>query len=135
MKKVIRTFFFYTIAIYLAGLIIPGFQIVSDWRGLIISGVILALLFLIVDPLFRFLLLPINLLTLGIFSFLSQILTFYVFLIIRPENFAIKAWQFTGWQFNPLGINIGSFTVNPFFTIILTALLISFIVSTLATLI
>jgi uncharacterized membrane protein YvlD (DUF360 family) len=134
MKKILRAFFFYTVAIYIAHLIIPGFQLIGNWQSLIISGLVLALMFLLVQPVLNFLLLPINMFTMGLFSFVSQVLTFYLFLFLRPEYFAIKKWMFEGWQLNSLGIEIGTFTVSPFFTIILTALLISFLVSAMTSL-
>ena len=68
MKKIIRSLVFYTLAIYLVSELIPGFRINTDLRGLIISGLCLALLFNFVNPVLKFLFLPINLITLGLFS-------------------------------------------------------------------
>lgn len=134
MKNLIRTLIFYTAAIYLTSLVIPGFKISADLRGLVISGLVLSLLFTFVNPLLRFLLLPINVLTLGLFSFVSQVLTFWLSLKLLPNFFQIEAWTFSGWSYSPLGIQVGVFTISAFFTIILATFFISFIVSVLTSL-
>ncbi len=131
MKKIIRSLVFYTLAIYLVSELIPGFRINTDLRGLIISGLCLALLFNFVNPVLKFLFLPINLITLGLFSFVSQVLTFYLFLKILPDYFNIRPWDFPGYDLNGLGIHFNPFTVSPFLTIILSTGLISIIVSVL----
>ena len=132
MKKLVRVLIFYTAAIYLTGLLIPGFKVMADLRGLFISGLVLSLFFTFVNPFLKFLLLPINMLTLGIFSFVSQVITFWLFLKLLPNFFHIQAWTFAGWKYSPLGINIGVFTITAFFTIILATFFISFIVSLLS---
>ncbi len=123
---------FYTAAIYIAGKLVPGFKLETDWRGLMVSGLTLAVLFAFVNPFLKFLFLPINVLTMGLFSFVSQILTFYIFLQLFPDNFHIEKWDFSGWDYVPLGLHIGSFNVGPFVTIVLSTFLISFIVMLLS---
>ncbi len=129
MKSVIRSIVFYTAAIYLTGLIIPGFRLVADLRGLLFSGVSLAILFTLVNPFLKFLFLPINVLTLGLFSFVSQVLTFYIFLKFLPQYIHIERWLFTGWEYQPLGISVSSFWVGELLTIFISTFVISFIVS------
>jgi putative membrane protein len=131
MKKLIQSLVFYTLAIYFVGQVVPGFKVSTDLRGLIISGLCLACLFTFVNPLLKFLFLPINVLTLGLFSFVSQIITFYIFLSLFPDNFIIKSWDFNGLQIMGLGLTLKAFTVTPFLTIILSTGLISIIVSLL----
>jgi uncharacterized membrane protein YvlD (DUF360 family) len=135
MKKIIRSWAFYTLAIYLVGQLIPGFQISTNWQGLLISGLCLAMMFHFVNPVLKFLFLPVNLLTLGLFSFVSQVLTFYLFLKLFPSYFAISPWDFPGYTFAGLGLHLNPFTVSPFLTIILATVLISMIISVLFTLV
>jgi putative membrane protein len=130
MKRFIRSIVFYTAAIYIVGLIIPGFKVTSDIRGLILSGLTLSIMFAFVKPILHFLLLPINLLTLGLFSFLSSILTFYLFLFLFPSMVKIQPWVFSGVIF--AGLKIASFTVGRFITVVLSTFLISFIVGTIS---
>lgn len=132
MKRFIRNVVFYTIAIYVVSLIIPGFKLVTDIRGLVLSGLTLSLLFAFVRPILSLLLLPINILTLGLFSFLSQVLTFYLFLFLFPSYVHIQPWQFLGWTFAPIGLNIAPFEVGQFVTVVISTFLTSLIVATLS---
>lgn len=131
MKNLIRAIVFYTAAIYLTGLIIPGFRIVADLRGLVLSGLILSILFTFVNPFLKFLFLPINVITLGLFSFVSQVLTFYIFLKFLPQYVRIEPWLFAGANYPALGISVSSFWVGDFLTIVISTFVISLIVSVL----
>lgn len=131
MKSLFRTWIFYTLAIYLVGEFIPGFLISADLRGLLLSGLCLALMYNFVNPVLKFLFLPINMLTLGLFSFVSQVITFYLFLQLWPDYFSIQSWKFSEYTLTGLGIKINAFTVTPLLTIILSTGLISIIVAVL----
>jgi putative membrane protein len=128
MKRLIRAVIFYTLALYLTSLIIPGFRLLSDWRGLILAGVTLAIFTALVRPIFSLLILPFNVLTFGIFSFVAQILTFCLYLWLFPNWFRIASWNFAGFTYSPLAISISSFHVNEFFTVLLATFFISFLV-------
>lgn len=128
MKRLIRAVVFYTIGLYLTSLIIPGFQILSDWRGLILAGITLAIFIALVRPIFSLLLLPFNVLTFGLFSFVSTILTFCLYLWLFPSWFHVNAWKFMGFTYSPLAISINPFHVNEFFTVLFATFFISFLV-------
>ncbi|MFA6005155.1 MAG: phage holin family protein [Patescibacteria group bacterium] len=130
MKRFIRSVVFYAVAIYLVGLVIPGFKVVTDVRGLILSGLTLSILFTFVKPILHFLLLPINVLTLGLFSFLSSILTFYLFLYLFPSFVKIEPWVFQGIVL--AGLKIGTIAIGRFVTVVMSTALISFIVGTIS---
>lgn len=131
MKKIIRMWVFYTLALYLVGHLIPGFKMLTDIRGLLISGLALTFLYAMVYPLLKFLFLPLNLITLGLFTIVSQVLTFYIFLYLFPDYFKLTPWRFPGWGWAALGLSIKPFTVSTFLTIICSSSLISVIVSLL----
>jgi putative membrane protein len=132
MKKIFRNLIFYTLALYLVSLIIPGFDIKSDWRGLILCGATFALVFSLVNPVLKLLLLPLNVLTLGLFSFLSQVLTVYIYLWFFPEYIKISSWFFKGWTIPIVQMPVPPFTVSEFLTITVSTFIISFVVSTLS---
>jgi len=128
MKRITRTFVFYLIAIYLAEKFIPGLKITTDLRGFLTSVFFLTLFFLVLEPLIRFLLLPVNLLSMGLFSFLSQIITFSIFLKVFPNSFHIVPWHFNGFALSQIGLQIQPFDVAAWLSIILATFFISFIV-------
>jgi len=132
MKKIIRNLVFYTLALYLVSMLIPGFNVKSDLRGLLLCGVTFALVFSLINPILKLLLLPLNLLTLGLFSFLSQVFTVYIYMWIFPEYIKIVAWNFGGWTVPFLGLSIPSGTVSEFLTVTVSTFIISFVVSTLS---
>lgn len=132
MKHLFRRIIFYTVAIYLVGLIIPGFSLTKDLRGLLLCGVTLSIFFSLILPVMQFFLLPLNILTLGLLSFLSQILTFYIYLLIFPGFIKITSWHFAGFTFLPLGLTIGPMEIGSFLTICISTFIISFVFSTLS---
>lgn len=132
MKRFFRGIVFYTLALFLTSLFIPGFKLNTDIRGLLLCGFILALLFMFVDPFLKLLLLPLNIMTMGLISVVTQIITFTLFVWIFPTVVHINNWYFKGLTFNPLGIHLGAFMVNQFVTIIISTFVISFMVTLLS---
>lgn len=132
MKRLFRGIFFYTLALFLASLIIPGFKLSTDIRGLLLCGFVLAFLFMFIDPFFKLLLLPLNIMTMGLMSIVSQLITFSLFVWIFPKIIHINAWYFNGFSFPQFGIHIGGFMVAKFFTIISATFVISFVVTVLS---
>ncbi len=56
------------IAFYVTGYIVPG-VVISDWQTLIVSAIVWGVLTLFIKPVIVLLTLPINFLTLGLFTF------------------------------------------------------------------
>ncbi|PJE62454.1 hypothetical protein COU88_04935 [Candidatus Roizmanbacteria bacterium CG10_big_fil_rev_8_21_14_0_10_39_6] len=127
MRSYIRRVVYYMSALYAASLFIPGFAVAQSLKEFLIASVVVTLAFTFLSPLIRLVLLPINIVTLGIFSWLTQVVVFYVALLFVPMLFSIKSWSFAGWQVPQLGITIAPMNVGVFATIIIAALMISFI--------
>lgn len=127
MRSYIRRVVYYMGALYAASLFIPGFAVAQSLNGFLIASVVVTLAFTFLSPLIRLVLLPINIVTLGIFSWLTQVVVFYVALLFVPMLFSIKSWTFAGWQAPQLGITIAPMNIGVFATIIIAALMISFI--------
>ena len=73
----------YSLAIMLIAWLIPGISISSFWAALIVI-VIIGLINLIVRPILTFITLPINILTLGIFSFILNAFLFMLAGYLSP---------------------------------------------------
>mgnify|MGYP001557941828 CR=1 FL=1 len=132
MKRFFRGIFFYTVALFVASLIIPGFKLSTDIRGLLLCGFVLAILFMFVDPFFKLLLLPLNIMTMGLISVISQLITFSLFVWLFPNIIHINAWYFSGFSLPQLGIKIGGFMVAKFLTIVSATFIISLMVTLLS---
>lgn len=79
---------------------------------------------LILVPLLRILLLPLNLLTLGIFAWITNVLALYA-LTTAVGDFRLTAYTFAG--FTSSGFTIPSYELSPF----LVAIVASFLIGTI----
>jgi len=116
---------FYSVALFLVSQALAGVRVSGGITAYIAGGIILSILFLIIKPILNIVTLPLNIITLGLFSFLTNAIILYLLTII-DANIAITAFKFNGFAF--LGFVIPSFPVNNFFAYILASLLLSFIV-------
>ncbi|MCR4329988.1 MAG: phage holin family protein [Candidatus Roizmanbacteria bacterium] len=127
MRSYIRRVVYYMGALYATSILIPGFSVMQSAKGFLIASIVVTLAFTFLSPLIRVVLLPINIITLGIFSWLAQVVVFYIALLFFPTLFSIRSWNFVGWQVTQLGITIAPMSISVFATIIIAALMISFI--------
>ncbi len=104
-----------TIAVFVTGYILPGIHLHSFWTAVVVS-IILGIVNAILRPIIFILTLPINILTLGLFSFVIMGLLVYLVSAIVPgftvDNFgwailfalivALINWFL--WSFAPNGV-------------------------------
>src|SRR3989344_1962563 len=108
MKKITRMLFFSTAAIYLTSLWNKGFQVDFNPEIFVKTIFLIALFYYLVIHVSKIILLPINLLTLGLLSSLLYFLLFYLF-ITHFSLLQIKPWEFSGVNF--YGIMIKPFQI------------------------
>lgn len=106
MKFVLKKYFLTTSALFTLTQLIPGIVINDGWKGLFYAGFILSLLFYIIRPLLNLVMLPINLVTLNLSSWIVQIIIFYFWTVIT-NTVKISPWQFAG-------LNLGAITLSSF---------------------
>jgi len=124
MKSIIRAFIFNIICIYFAGVVIPGFSVSADFKVLVFASILLTLINLIIKPLAKILFFPINLITLGLFSWVINALIIYALVFFIPQ-IKILPWTFGG-------ADIKGFVIpSLYFTFIMTIILVSFFISIL----
>lgn len=84
------------VALYVASLIVAGFVVSGSWEQYVIAGLILALLNMIVRPILKVLSFPLILLTLGLFTFIINILILwmldYLVSFVTIEGFMALIW-------------------------------------------
>lgn len=84
IKKLLLMIGVPALSIYLSSLILDSIQIMS-FKGLIILSVFLGVLNTTFKPIFKFLTLPVTILSLGLFSFIINGLTLYIAFKLTPD--------------------------------------------------
>lgn len=124
MKTITRGIFFYSLALYFLPMLIPGVKITGGFLTYLIGGIALMLMFMILKPIFNIISFPINIVTLGLFSIITNALILYllVFFVI-----GISIIPFNYPSFEILGFDIPKTSFSPLFAYIYTAFVLSFI--------
>jgi putative membrane protein len=125
VKSILRKVIFYTVALFLTAQIFEGVKIGGGSITYLIGGTALSLLFLVIKPILSIITLPLNIITLGLFSFITNAIILYL-LTIFVASISIEAFTFRGLSF--FGFVVPGFPVNGFFAFIATSILVSFIV-------
>lgn len=124
MKTLLRAIFVNTLVLYLAILVFPGLLFDGTLKTLVISAVVLTLLNKIVKPLIKLFLLPINLLTLGVFGWVAHVATLFILTRV-VSGIMIKGFYFPGWSAN--GFAVPALGISLLMAYVLASLTISLI--------
>jgi uncharacterized membrane protein YvlD (DUF360 family) len=128
MKLVVRIFVFSAVSLLLTAYLIKGFSISYDVKTFLLTTLILAFVYYIIKPITKIVLLPFNILTMGLVSTVAYIAIFY-FVLTRLSLATIHPWTFEGYK--TLFFTIPKFAFNYLFTIISSAMLYSFFINLL----
>jgi len=122
MKTILRQVGINYLSIFLSFNIYQGFSVENSFQVILIASIVWLLLNKIVKPIIKLLLLPINLVTLGLFSWAISVITLFLlqYLII---GISIEPNFFTGFSYQ--GFIIPSFYINILFSYIITSSLIN----------
>lgn len=107
---------------YVAQYFVSGFKIDNTWQAYLLTAIVFMLFNLLVAPIIKLLLLPINLLTLGLFRWLTQVLVLYVFDLLYT-GISISSYTFPGYT-SPL-LALPSAHLALFWVLLLTSLIMS----------
>ncbi len=122
MKILLRHILINLLVIYLADLTYPGFSILHDTKTLLSAAVIWLLLNKIVKPIIKLLLLPINLITLNLFSWVISLITLFLLQSI-VGGITISAYGFPGLSAG--GFVIPAANINIFLSYVITSCLLN----------
>lgn len=106
--------------------ILPAFTFIGGIRGFLIGTLAFMLANILLIPLLKVLLLPLNLLTLGLFAWLSNVIALYVVVNLIP-SFQVLPYFFPG--VNIVGFAIPSATLSIFQVVIVASILISLMIN------
>jgi len=125
MRSILRRIVFYSIALFLVTQILEGVRVNEGLIAYIVGGIVLSILFLLIKPILNIVTLPLNIITLGLFSFIINAIILYLLTIFVP-NISVSAFKFNGFSF--WGFVIPQLSINNFFAFIIASILLSLIV-------
>lgn len=113
-------------SLYLTANIIKGFTYTNGIKTLLIGALAFFVINFFIKPVAKLLMLPFNLLTLGIFSWIINVLMLYLLTIIVPQ-IKVMPWSFSGLSYE--GITLPSYNFNIILTYIVSSFFIAFILN------
>lgn len=125
MKTLLRSYLINLGALWTSSQLIPSLSISGGLKGLLVGALAFMAANLILVPILKIMLLPLNLITLGLFAWLSNVLALYVLVLVVP-SFSLSPYQFAGLDFE--GLIIPSVTLSTFQAAIVVSFIIGFII-------
>lgn len=126
MRTLIKHFIIDTISLYLISLSVTGIVFEKGLETLFLAGFVLMLATTIVKPIINILILPINLVTFGLFKWVAYAITLYIVTLVVP-GFKLLEFVFSG--FNSYWVSIPAISLTGTLAFIAFSFLISFISS------
>ena len=122
MKHLVRSLLITAIGIYLVTLLVPGIKVSGGWQSYAWAGVALTFLNATIKPLANLLLLPINLLTLGMFRWVINV--FILWLVPTfVKTVSIVSFAFPGYSSS--GFAVPAMNLSVFWTAAMGAFILS----------
>jgi putative membrane protein len=126
MHRLLKHFLIDTVSLYLISQVVSGIVFENGLYTLLLTGLILMLTTMIVKPVINVLLLPLNLVTFGIFKWVAYAISFYLVTLLVP-GFKLLDFAYRGYSSNLFSIPAISLTGTLSF--LMFALLVSFVSS------
>ena len=124
MKGIFRSFLINLFTLSLASKIVLGFKLENGWQTYVLGAMVLSLILIFIKPLLKLLFLPINFLTLGVFSWIINVVVLYLLTVFVPQ-IKVSAFQFLGFSYQ--GFTIPSMYFGNFQSFIVISFIISII--------
>lgn len=97
MRKLLRHFVIDTAALYFVSQFVRGLNFDGGVATIFLAGAVLALTTMLIKPLINILLLPLNLITFGLFKWIAHAVSLYLVTLIVP-GFSIEGFSFLGFE-------------------------------------
>jgi putative membrane protein len=96
MRTLLKHFVINTVSLYLISQAISGITFENGLYTLCLTGLVLMLITMVIRPIINILLLPFNLVTFGLFKWVSFAITFYLVTLLVP-GFKLADFVFSGY--------------------------------------
>lgn len=97
MKRILRHYCIDTFSLWVIDRVAEGLYFENGLRTLFIAGVGITLVSIFAKPIINLLLLPLNLITYGLFRWVSSAFIIYLVTLLVPE-FRVKGFLFSGFE-------------------------------------
>lgn len=124
MRRVLRFYLINVVSLWATTRILPGLAYMGGLKSLLIGGLAFSLINVLLVPFLKILFLPLNILTLGLFAWLVNVLALYALTTVISD-FRLLPFDFPGFSYN--GINIPPYHLTPFWVAVLASFLIGLI--------
>jgi putative membrane protein len=129
MRDIIRRTCLIALSLFLVSLYLPGLNVSGGFVSYVYAGVLIAILSTILDPFVKVITLPFNILTLGLLSFLTMLISLFI-LTLFYHNISIS--NFTFPSINLLGIHINDVSVTGILSYVVISATIYFLTKILS---
>lgn len=99
MKRILKNFCLNLFSVYLVMQLVSGIYLADGLKTLLLVSAGLTAAALVIKPVLNVLLLPLNLLTFGVFRWISSAISLYLITTIVP-GFTADKFDFAGWSTN-----------------------------------
>jgi len=122
MRKLLFRILGTALSFYLTSYLVAGFELSQSWQTYLLASFIFVIFNWIASPIIKLLLLPINLLTLGLFRWIANVIVLYIFDLLYA-GLTISAYTFSG--FSSSLISLPPMHLSLFWVLVLSSFLIS----------
>ena len=131
MRKLILKILATAASFYVAQYFLAGVHIDPTWSSYLIASVVFVIFNFILSPIIKLLLLPINLLTLGLFRWVTNVLVLYLFDLLY-DGIKITSFTYPGYSSSLISLPAGHLSL--FWVLVLTSLIMSMTYSLISSL-
>lgn len=124
MKRIIRHYVIDTFALFVISRIASGMVFEQGFQTLLFAGAGLTVISILVRPVINILLLPLNLVTFGLFRWVAAAIALYFVTVVIP-GFKITSFSFAGLStawFDIPALNLGGFLAFIAFSFLLSVI-------------
>lgn len=125
MKGLLKYYLINLASLWIATQVISGLSFSGGFQTLLLGAFVFAMINFLLIPVLKILLLPLNLLTLGLFSWITNVLALYALTKFIPQ-FRIIPFHFTGFEYS------GFIIPETDFSVLWVAIISSLIIGTVA---
>lgn len=126
MKSLFRNIILNSFALSLLPKIVPGVEVSDGFLTFLLGGFALSIILMILKPIITILTFPLNFITFGAFSLITNAILLYVLTLIITD---VGVNAFTYEKFSFAGFVIPSIHFNTFFSYIFSAIILSALLS------